>query len=73
MADGVWKGIFPQVIGRSEQLSQNRFIDQSTPSMRNMEPPTKSKMATRGPQNGQWGLERGLSLGYWALQTAFAK
>ena len=27
--------------------------------MRNIEPPAKSKMATRGPQNGRRGLERG--------------
>ena len=33
--------------------------------MRNMELPAKSKMATRGPQNGRRGLERGLTLGYW--------
>ena len=32
---------------------------QSTPSMRNIEPPTKSKMATKGPQYGRQGLERG--------------
>ena len=34
MADGVWKGVQPQVIGYLEQLSQNKFFDQSTPSMR---------------------------------------
>ena len=39
------------------------------PSMRNMEPPAKSKMAIRGPQNGRWGLERGLTLGYWAFES----
>ena len=33
----------------------------------------KSKMAARGPQNGQRGLERGLTSGYWALRTTFAK
>ena len=27
----------------------------------------------RGPQNGQRGLERGLTLGYRALQTTFVK
>ena len=33
--------------------------------------PAKSKMATIVPQNGLWGLERGLTLGYWALQATF--
>jgi hypothetical protein len=35
--------------------------------MRNIEPPAKSKMAVRGTQNGQRGLESGPILGYWAL------
>ena len=30
-------------------------------------PPAKSKMATRGPQKGVWGLERCLPLGFWAF------
>ena len=34
MADGVWKGVYPQVLGRSRQLSLNKFFDASTPSMR---------------------------------------
>merc|ERR1711954_14089 len=34
MADGVWKGVYPKVFGRSKQLSLNKFFDQSTPSMR---------------------------------------
>ena len=29
MADGVWKGVSPLVIGRSEQLWLNRFCDPS--------------------------------------------
>ena len=73
MADGVWKGVHSKVIGRSDQLSLNKFFDPSTPSMRNIEPPAKSKMAARGPQNGRRGLERGPTLGYWALQYTFAK
>ena len=32
--------------------------------------PAKSKMASRGPQNG---LERCLSIGFWALLTTFSK
>ena len=35
--------------------------------MRNIEPPAKSKMAVRGTQIGQRGLESGPILGYWAL------
>ena len=34
MAKGVWKGVYPQVFGRSRQLSLNKFFDPSTPSMR---------------------------------------
>ena len=34
MANGVWKGIEPEVIGHSKQLSLNKFFDWSTPSMR---------------------------------------
>ena len=34
MADGVWKGVQPKVIGHFKQLSQNKFFDTSTPSMR---------------------------------------
>ena len=31
---GVWKGVYPWVFGRSKQLSQNKFFDPYTPSMR---------------------------------------
>merc|ERR1712030_238241 len=34
MADGVWKGVHPYVIGYFKQLSLNKFFDPSTPSMR---------------------------------------
>ena len=34
MANGVWKVVYPQVFGRSRQLSLNKFFDPSTPSMR---------------------------------------
>ena len=34
MADWVWKGVQPEVIGRSDQLSLNEFFDPSTPSTR---------------------------------------
>ena len=34
MANGVWKGVYPKVFGRSKQLSLNNFFDPSTPSMR---------------------------------------
>ena len=34
MADGVWKGRYPEVLGHSRQLSLNKFFDPSTPSMR---------------------------------------
>ena len=34
MADGIWKGVQSQVIGRSDQLSINKFFDPNTPSIR---------------------------------------
>ena len=34
MADRVLKGVYPQVLGRSKQLLQNKFFDPSTPSIR---------------------------------------
>ena len=34
MAEGVWKGVYPWVFGRSNQLLLNKFFDPSTPSMR---------------------------------------
>ena len=34
MADGVWKGVQPKVIGHFKQLSLHKFFDTSTPSMR---------------------------------------
>ena len=37
MADGAWKGVYPQVFGHSKQLSLNKFFDQSTPSMRKVD------------------------------------
>ena len=33
MAARVWKGVYPQVLGRSHQLSLNKFLDPSPPSM----------------------------------------
>ena len=37
MADGVWKGVYPKFFGHSKQLSQNKFFDPRTPSMRNVD------------------------------------
>ena len=56
MADGVWKGVYPQVFGHSKQLSQNKFFDPSTPSMRKGRDGGESKMAARSPKmaDGPW-------------------
>ena len=43
MADGVWKGVYPQIFGRSKQLSPNKFFDPSTPSMRKVDDGEKKK------------------------------
>ena len=37
MADEVWKGVYPKVLGHSKQLSLNKFFDLSTPSMRKVD------------------------------------
>ena len=37
MADGVWKGVQPYVIGHFKQLLLNKFFDTSTPSMRKVD------------------------------------
>ena len=34
MADGVWKGVYPLVFGRSDQSLLNKFFGPSPPSMR---------------------------------------
>ena len=43
MADGVWKGVYPLVLGRSRQLSLNKFFDPSAPSMRKVYDGKKEK------------------------------
>ena len=37
MADSVWKGVYPWVLGRSCQLLLNKFFDPSIPSMRKVD------------------------------------
>ena len=46
MADGVWKGVYPLVLGRSRQVSINKFFDPSAPSMRKVDNGEKSKPPT---------------------------
>ena len=43
MADGVWEGVYPLVLGCSRQLSLNKFLDPSTPSMRKVDDGEKKK------------------------------
>ena len=43
MADGVWKGVQPSVIGHFESLSQNKVFDPSTPSMRKVDDGKRKK------------------------------
>ena len=43
MADGVWKGVQPKVIGHFEPLSLNKFFDPSTPSMRKIDDGEKKR------------------------------
>ena len=37
MADGVWKGVYLEVLGRSRQFFLNKFFDPSAPSMRKVD------------------------------------
>ena len=46
MVDGVWKGVYPYVFGHSKKLSQNKFFDPSTPSMRKGRDGQKKSFAT---------------------------
>ena len=43
MADRVWKGVYPQIFGRSCQLSLKKFFDPSTPSMRKVDDGKRKK------------------------------
>ena len=43
MADGVWKGVYAQVLGHSRQLSLNKIFDPSGPSMRKVDDGEKKK------------------------------
>ena len=43
MADGVWKGVYPQIFGHSKQLLLNKFFDPSTPSMRKVDDREKKR------------------------------
>ena len=43
MADGVWKGVQSQVIGRSRQLLLNKFFDACIPSMRKVDDGKRKK------------------------------
>ena len=43
MADRVWKGVYPLVLGRSRQLSLNKFFDPSAPSMRKLDDGKRKK------------------------------
>ena len=51
MADEVWKGVYPYVLGHSRQLSLNKFLDPSTPSMRKVDDEEK-KRKKRKEKNG---------------------
>ena len=50
MADGVWKGAYPQVLERSRQLSLNKFLDSTIPSMKT------SKIQNGGQGAPKWPI-----------------
>ena len=43
MAAGVWKGVYPWILGRSRQHSLNKILDPSTPSMRKVDDGEKKR------------------------------
>ena len=47
MADGVWKGVKPLVIGLSELILLNKFFDPGTPSIRKGHDGEKKKREKR--------------------------
>ena len=47
MDDWVWKGVYPLFFGRSHQLSLNKFLDPSAPSMRKVDDGKKKKRKER--------------------------
>ena len=51
MAEGVWKGVHPKVIGRSEQLLLNKISNQNIPSMRNVD--AGEKKEKKREKNGE--------------------
>ena len=57
MADGVWKGAYPYIFGRSRQLLQNKFLDPSTPSMRTEDNGEKEKKRKKEKEKNKLRLE----------------
>ena len=43
MAEGVWNGVYPQVLGQTGLLLLNKFFDTSIPSMRKVDVREKKK------------------------------
>ena len=62
---GSGKAFNHRLLGALIYFYSKEFFDSSTPSMRNIEPPAKSKMAAGGPQKGRRGLERGQTVDDW--------
>ena len=65
MADGVWKGVQPQVLGRSRQLSLNKFLDPSTPSMRKVDDGEKKRKEKRKEKE-----KNGVFSGYFVIASS---
>ena len=65
MADRLRKGLYPMVFGSLRQLFQNKFFDQSTPSMRKGCDGEEKVHYRRASQPSEWRLT--------GTQTARAK
>ena len=54
MADGVWKGVQPLVIGHFEPLLLNKFLDPSIPSMRKVDNGEKKRKKKEKRERKEW-------------------
>ena len=67
MADGVWKGVYPQVFGHSKQLSLNKFVDPSTPSMRKVDDGEKKENKKRKEKKEKKKENNGVFSGHYTF------
>ena len=67
MADWVWKGVYPEVFGHSQQLSLNKFFDPTTPSMRKGRDGGKREKKKKGGKKGKKKEETDENSGHYVV------